>query len=77
MYCHYKAEPALYVFLQEVRGIFTVLLLPQYQLTSFRNPNMHKQILFCALYTPSPLNYLTVTVNFGDGEGSKMRWPEP
>lgn len=39
-------------FLQEVHGIFTGLSVPQYQRKSFKNPNVQKQILFCASDTP-------------------------
>lgn len=40
-------------FLQEVHGMFTGLPVPQYQRKSFKNPNVQKQILFCAFDTPS------------------------
>lgn len=39
-------------FLQEVHGMFTGLPVPHYQRKSFKNPNVQKQILFCAFDTP-------------------------
>lgn len=50
-----KQDHYLKVFLLsflQVHGIFTGLPVPQYQRKSFKNPNVQKQILFCASDTP-------------------------
>lgn len=50
-----KQDQYLKVFLLsflQVHGIFTGLPVPQYQRKSFKNPNVQKQILFCAFDTP-------------------------